>query len=234
MRRCPRCQRANPADASFCHNDGVPLDTLHLARADTFQREWRFPTGLTCRNLDEFVQACMNEWVEARNALVRRDFIKFFNDNNRGDLAQLVPPAEPDAEIALQAFLEKLPSPIKTKPSLDVAPRRLLVPDVGRAEERRVVFTILNRGNGLLVGDIQVADGIRWLRLNTSRVRARTEQPVEVTIDAKGLPTMGSYFARIQVHTNGGTIEVPIRLTSRFAVCRSRVFRWLMRRTSPD
>jgi hypothetical protein len=212
VQRCPRCQRANPPDAAFCHNDGVPLDTLHLPHTGYFPREWRFPSGRTCRTLDELVQGCLNEWTEARNALVRRDFVKFFHDNNRPDLARLVPPAEPDAEAALQSFLERLPSSHKINPSLDVAPRRLLVPDVNRGEDRRVILTILNRGSGMLLGDIAVADGATWLRPSTDRVKARTEQPVELTIDTRELPTMGSYFARLQVRTNGGTIEVPIQI----------------------
>src|SRR4051812_50142774 len=47
VQRCPRCHRANPADASFCHNDGVPLDTVHVPGPDHFRREWRVPSGRT-------------------------------------------------------------------------------------------------------------------------------------------------------------------------------------------
>lgn len=212
MHRCPRCERANPPDAAFCHNDGVPLDTLHLPQGDYFPREWRFPSGRACRTLDELVEGCLNEWVEARNALVRRDFIRFFEQNNRGDLARLVPPAEPDAELALQSFLERLPSHIKAAPSLDVAPRRLHVPDASRKQERRILLTIINRGNGILIGDLVVTDGAQWLRPATNRVRARTEQPIELIINARDLPTTGSYFARLQVRTNGGTVEVPVQI----------------------
>lgn len=212
MQRCPRCQRANPADASFCHNDGVPLDTVHVPGPDHFVHEWRFPSGRACRTLDELARGCVAEWAEARNALVRRDFVKFFQDNNRNDLARLVPPAEPDAEIALQTFLEKLPSKVKATPSLDVAPRRLLVPNVRRGDDRRVVLTVINRGTGLLHGDLVIPDGIRWLRTNTSQIRTRSDQPVEVTIDSRAFPTTGSYFARLQVRTNGGTVEVPLQV----------------------
>lgn len=212
MQRCPRCQRANPADASFCHNDGVPLDTVHVPGPDQFAREWRFPSGRRARNLDEFTQGCLADWTEARNALVRRDFVNFFQDNNRHDLARLVPPAEPDSEIALQTFLEKLPSKVKATPSLDVAPRRLLVPNVRRGDDRRVVLTILNRGMGLLHGEVVVPEGSRWLRASTSKVRTRSEQPVELTIDSRAFPTTGSYFAKIQVRTNGGTVEVPLQV----------------------
>ncbi len=212
VQRCPRCERANPPDASFCHNDGVPLDTLHLPEGEYFPREWKFPSGRVCRTLDELVEGCLVEWTEARNALVRRDFIRFFEDNNRGDLARLVPPAEPDAELALQNFLEKLPSHVKAAPALDVAPRRLHIPDVARKEERRVLLAVVNRGNGILIGDLVVADGSQWLRPATNRVRARAEQAIELIINTKGLPTTGSYFARLQVRTNGGTVEVPIQI----------------------
>jgi hypothetical protein len=212
VQRCPRCLRANPADASFCHNDGVPLDTLHLSGPDRFQREWRFPSGRTCRNLDQLAQGCLAEWMEARNALVRREFAAFFQDNNRPDLARLVPPAEPDAEVALQTLLERLPTTVKARPSLDVAPRRLHLPGVGRGEDRKAILTIVNRGAGLLHGDLAIADGQHWLRTNTTRVKARTEQPIEISIDSRALPAVGSYFARLQVRTNGGTVEVPVQV----------------------
>lgn len=212
MQRCPRCQRANPPEASFCHNDGIPLDTVHIPHADYFPREWRFPSGRTCKTVDELVQGCLVEWTEARNALVRRDFVKFFEQNNRADLARLVPPAEPDPDAALQIMLEKLPTRIKAAPQLDVAPRRLHVPDVGRSDTRKVIVTVINRGTGLLSGELVVAEGAQWLRPSTMRVKAHTEQPVEVAIDPKGLPTTGSYFARLQVRTNGGTVEVPIQV----------------------
>jgi hypothetical protein len=212
VRRCPRCERANPPDASYCHNDGVPLDTLHLPQGDYFPREWRFPSGRKCRTLDELVECCQVEWVEARNALVRRDFIRFFEDNNRGDLARLVPPAEPDAELALQQFLERLPTQVKAAPALDVAPRRLHVPDVNRGDARKVLLTIVNRGNGILIGDLAVTEGAGWLKPKTTRVRARAEQAIELTIDAKSLPATGSYFSRLRVTTNGGTVEVPIQV----------------------
>ena len=210
VQRCPRCHRANPADASFCHFDGIPLDTLHIPGRDHFQHEWRFPSGRTCRTLDQLAQGCLTEWMEARNALVRREFAAFFQDNNRPDLARLVPPAEPDAEIALQTMLERLPTQVKARPALDVVPRRLHLPGVGKGEDRKAILTIVNRGTGLLHGDL-VADAA-WLRTNTTRVKARTEQPVELTIDSRALPSVGSYFARLQVRTNGGTVEVPVQV----------------------
>ena len=212
VQRCPRCQRTNPAEASFCHYDGVPLDTLHFPGPDKFHLDWQFPSGRICHTLDELAQGCLVDWTEARNALVRREFVGFFHDNNRPDLARLVPPAEPDAEIALQTFLEKLPSKVKSTPSLDVAPRRMHLPGVARGEDRKALLTIVNRGAGLLHGDLVVAEGAHWLKTNTTRVKTRTEQPIEVTIDGRGLPALGSYFARLQVRTNGGTVEVPVQI----------------------
>lgn len=212
MQRCPRCHRANPTDASFCHNDGVPLDTVHIPGPDHFRREWRFPSGRTAPTLDQLVQGCLAEWMEARNALIRREFVAFFEENNRPDLVRLVPPAEPDAEIALQALLERLPSTVKAKPSLDVVPRRLHLQNVGRGDDHKAILTVVNRGSGLLHGDVAIADGLNWLRTNTTKVRARTEQPIEITVDGRALPARGSYFARLQVRTNGGSVEVPVQV----------------------
>jgi hypothetical protein len=212
VQRCPRCHRANPTDASYCHNDGYPLDTVRVPGPDHFAREWRFASGRACRTLDELAGGCLSEWGEAKNALVRRDFVRFFQDNHRPDLARLVPPAEPDPEVALQTFLEKLPVSVKPAPSLDVAPRRLLVPNVRRGEDRRVILRVINRGTGLLYGDVIVPEAAKWLRVNTAHVRTRTEQPVEAAIDARAFPTTGSYFAHVQVRTNGGAVEVPIQV----------------------
>jgi hypothetical protein len=212
VRRCPRCQRANPPDAAYCHDDGIPLDTIYLPSMARFARAWRFPNGREARTVDEFAEGCLVQWNEARSALVRRDFNKFFDDIGRADLARLVPPAEPDAELALHTFLEKLPTMVKVAPTLDVAPRRIHVADARRGEERRAFFTIVNRGTGLLTGDLAVADGGNWLRVSTPRVRARTDQPVELVIDTKALPEVGSYFTRVQVRTNGGAVEVPVQV----------------------
>ncbi len=212
MRRCPRCQRANPPDSAYCHNDGVPLDTIHMGGTDQFTREWRFPIGRGCRTVDEFVQGCLNNWGDARNALVRREFGQFFLDNNRPDLARMVPSAEPEPDVALHALLEKLPSRSRPVPRLDVAPRRLLVPDARQGEERRALLQIINRGTGLLHGELAVADGAPWLRPTSPRVRTRTEQAVEIVIDTKALPAMGSYFTKLQIRTNGGAVEVPVQV----------------------
>ena len=214
MQRCPRCQRANPPDAAFCHHDGGPLNTVHMpvGDPDPFLTEWRFPSGRVSRSIDELVQGCLAEWTASKNAFIRHEFQQYFWDNGRNDLAKLIPPVEPDADAAFQTFLERLPTKHKAVPILDVAPRRLHITDVRRGADRTAIFTLLNRGSGLLLGDLTVPDAPPWLKLQTAQVRARTEQPVELTIDSRYLPTVGSYFARLQVRTNGGTVEVPVQV----------------------
>src|SRR5262249_13656261 len=151
-------------------------------------------------------------WRDARNALVRREFAAFFQETHRPDLARLVPPAEPDAEVALQTLLERLPTTVKAKPALDVVPRRLHLQDVGRGEDRRAVLTIVNRGAGLLHGEVAGAGGLSWRRPNALHVNPRAGQPLEITLDCQARPGRGSYFARLQVRTNGGRVEVPVQV----------------------
>ena len=185
---------------------------MSAAAQDPFLTEWRFPSGRTARTVDDLVQGCVAEWSAAKNSLIRHEFQQYFWDNGRNDLAKLIPSVEPDADAALQTFLERLPSRHKLAPALDVAPRRLHVTDVRRGEDRTAIFTLINRGNGLLFGDLAVVDAPPWLKLQTTQIRTRTEQPLEVTIESRALPSVGSYFARLQIRTNGGAIEVPVQV----------------------
>lgn len=213
MLRCPRCQRANPDDAGYCHYDGVGLQFVATVKhPERFFREWRFPTGRTCHTVDELVQGCLEEWPVAVAALGRKEFKPFFWDNGRHDLADLVPSNEADAELALQKLLEKLPTSVNVVPKLDIIPRRLLVSNVKRGEDRIAMLTLVNRGSGLLAGDLHLPDPPPWLHLPETRIRTRHEQLFELQIDSRSLPTTGSYFTKVQIRTNGGMSELPVQV----------------------
>lgn len=199
----------NPRGAAYCYFDGTSLGAA--APSSTFPQEWTFNGKRPCRTIDDLVRGCLAEWAEAKNALVRREFQKFFTQIRRDDLAALVPPAEPDADAALQLFLERLPSQVPVKPAIDVAPRRLHFANLHKGPPRTVVLQVLNRGAGLLAGDLSLMDNVRWLTLGATRLRTRSEQAVEVTIDPKALPGAGSFFAKVKVQSNGGTLEVPVQ-----------------------
>jgi hypothetical protein len=222
MRLCLRCRRANPDEAAFCHHDGIPLTPQH-AGDDSAPRslDWHFPGGKRCTTIDEFARGCLTEWNSARTALRSGQFVNHFTQIARTDLARVASTAldEPDEDVALQKFLEKLPGvTVPIRPLADPVPRRLNVDDVGRDQVRLVPLRLTNRSFGYLHGTITVVEGDHWLWIgegitpaHSSAVGTRTEQEFTIQIDPTMLPAAGSYLGRLRIESNGGNLEVPVQ-----------------------
>src|SRR3954451_25404243 len=108
---CPRCQRGNPAAAAYCYFEGGSLQ----ARQDGAQRlahDFIFPSGRRCRTMEEFADACQEEWSTARDFVQKDAFRQYFVSLGRHDLVRLVLEAMQQAEshdLALKRFLDGLP-----------------------------------------------------------------------------------------------------------------------------
>ena len=86
---CPRCQRANPAEAVYCHFDGMALRTGGPRTGHgTLTNEFVFSSGRKCRTYDELVQGCQYEWEEARSMLRAGVFSQYLASIGRMDLVQ--------------------------------------------------------------------------------------------------------------------------------------------------
>jgi len=222
MRLCLRCRRANPDEAAFCHHDGIPL-APQQAGDDSAPRslEWQFPGGRRCTTIDEFARGCLTEWSSARIALRSGRLGNHFTQIARTDLARVASTVldEPDDDVALQKFLEKLPGlTVPIRPLADPVPRRLSVEDVGRDQVRLVPLRLTNRSFGYLHGMLTVVEGERWLWIgegvapaHSSAIGTRTEQEFTIQIDPTMLPAAGSYLGRLRIESNGGNLEVPVQ-----------------------
>src|SRR5262249_35940553 len=132
MLRCPRCQRANPDEAVFCHFDGAELRPAHgdgnAARTSRLPHEFVFPSGRRCATYDELAQGCQEEWEVARGLLQQGAFRHFLTTVGRMDLAHSAQKAlsQPDADSALDSFVGALPVTAHSGPKLDLSPRRLM------------------------------------------------------------------------------------------------------------
>src|SRR5215207_5722805 len=127
---CPRCQRANPPDAQYCHFDGLGLRTGADGKAPTntaLGREFVFPSGRRCRTFDELVQACSLEWASARSMLQKGSMRQYLASIGRMDLAHQADKAAAhvDPDLGLDLLLATFPVKEGTGPRLDLAPRRL-------------------------------------------------------------------------------------------------------------
>ncbi|HEV3446317.1 MAG TPA: hypothetical protein VG099_16860, partial [Gemmataceae bacterium] len=224
MLSCPRCQRTNPKEAVFCHFDGAelrPVQGREETQSPRLPHDFVFPSGKHCRSFDELARACQEEWNAARDLLKQGAFRQFLASVGRLDLAQAAQEAksQADPDIALDTFIGALPAKIEARPRLDLNPRRLNLGTLHVGEARQVRLTVINQGKGLLHGTLSVAEGHSWLRLNHDGkangqclIKTASEQGIVLRIDTKGLVAPHKYSAKLTVITNGGIVEVPVRL----------------------
>jgi hypothetical protein len=229
MHVCPRCRRANPEVAVFCHFDGAELRPAHGGAAPALPpgqlpHPFVFPTGRSCASIDDLIEACQEEWALARDLLRQGAFRQFLSSVGRTDLALLAREAlaQPDLDLALTAFIGGLPGTRPSAPRLELTPRRLLVGTLHPGETRQVRLTIGNQGQGLLHGTVTLVggteDGKEWLRLldgttnNQCAIKTSKEQQVLLQVDTASLPAGLTCAAKLTVITNGGVVEVPVRV----------------------
>jgi hypothetical protein len=215
---CPRCQRANPSDAVYCHHDGMALLVPDGGKAvGALPHEFVFTSGRRCRTYDDLVQGCHYEWEDARVMLQKGVFSKYLASIGRMDLVRSAKEAQAnsDPDIALHAFVSALPVAQVQGPRLELSPRRLVIGTLLAGENRNVTLTVSNGGKGLLQGKLTLTGG-DWLRLadgsdGECALKTAREQQVKLRVETRGLAPK-AYGGKLTVITNGGIAEVPVRL----------------------
>src|SRR5262245_55515503 len=90
---CRTCSRLNPGDALYCYHDGTALDGHGRhdgpmqAGALPFRSPFVFPSGTSCRNFDDLVLACQQNWSSACEMLEQGYLERFLGGMGRADLA---------------------------------------------------------------------------------------------------------------------------------------------------
>lgn len=217
---CPRCKHINPEYATYCHFDGVVLQAQQSVVAHRLPSDFVFPSGRRCGTFDELAQGCQEEWAPARDLLHRGVFAQFFRSCKRDDLVRAANDARanPNPDIALTTFLSSLPGTRTQTPKLDLSPRRILLGAILMSETKTIPLTITNQGQSMLQGTVTVTEGQDWLSLSETasvhevEVAAVREQIVKLTIRPRGLAAGQTYGAKLTVVTNGGVVEVPLRM----------------------
>ncbi len=222
---CRTCRRANPAEAVYCHFDGVPLEG-HPRPADAgppgsrpFPMPFIMPSGRRCSNFNELALAWHDDWSAALDMLRGGLLENFLSGLGRLDLVGAAREAArfPDPDRGLDQFLGRLPGDSLTsaKLLLDVAEIDLGTLAVGC--ERRFTLTLRNGGQRLLSGSVAVED-TPWLAVGEAphslekgvQVRDRCTVPVHVLgqrLRAGAKPLEG----RLVIDTNGGKVTLPVR-----------------------
>lgn len=220
---CPRCQRANPDVAVFCYFDGAELrphvDGTGRPVHGRLAREFVFPSGRRCVTVDDLAQGCQDEWNTARDLLRQGTFAQFFMQNGRADIVKAVQDAQaqPDPDIALIRFVNALPVSRPQAPRLDLNPRRFLLGNLLAGEARQLQILLSNQGQGMLQGTLKVTEGGQWLKIDGAQneqlpLRITRDQKITLQIDTRGMEAAQTYGGKLTVITNGGVVEVPVRM----------------------
>src|SRR5437868_6171877 len=220
IQTCPRCRRVNPELAIYCYFDGFELRVPSDGTSFRMPSEFVFPSGRRCATYDQFAQGCQEEWSAARDLLHQGAFGRFFAGCGRADLVRAAQDAnaQTSGDAALATFLAALPGVRTQTPKLDVNPRRVFLDKVLAGETRKLPITISNTAQGCLQGTASITEGQDMVSLADGRpvheieVNAPRQQPLTLYLNTRGLPANQGHGAKMTVVTNGGVVEVPLRL----------------------
>lgn len=220
---CPRCSRINPTDALYCYHDGGVLGNGARGPLRTgtqpFVHDFVFPSGRACRNFDELVLACHEEWPQALSLLEKGYLEQFLGGLGRVDLAQAAKEAAgfPDRDRGLDQFLGKLPTDVVERAKLQVEPRQVNLGLIQVGEDRAFDLSLSNQGMRLLYGSVTCADCV-WLALGegqgASEKLFQTTSEVTLRVHVRGQHLRAGsqpLEGRLLVESNGGTVEVAVR-----------------------
>jgi hypothetical protein len=221
MRICSRCHSTNPDEAAYCYFDGLSLLEPGAAAAlSRLPHAFVFASGRQCRTYEELALACHEEWDTARGLLKDGSFRQFLTAAGRLDLARAADEAtaNADADVALDTFLVKLPVTGLPAPRLELEPRRLILGTMHTGETLDAELRVVNLGKGLLLGTLAVSGGDDWLHLEGAlggivTIKAVRDQKVTLRVNTAKLSAPRDYGAHLTVISNGGIVEVPVRLS---------------------
>ena len=219
---CAQCSRVNPAEAAYCYFDGAALagragGPINAGSAP-FPNQFVFPSGLACRNFDQFAMACQQHWSAAIDLLKQGFLGSFFGGMGRVDLAMAAQEAAkfPDIDRGLDQLLAKLPTQSLQNPKLQAEPSDVNLGLMKIGENRSTELHLTNLGMRLLYGT--VTTDCKWLTLGDGaghpeklfQFGSEAIIPVQVRgqhLRAGSKPLEG----HLVIDSNGGTTTVTFR-----------------------
>ncbi len=224
--RCRVCSRANPEGAHYCYHDGSPLPGHAVNGSPVaigtqlFVSPFVFPSGRACRNFDELVLACEEDWEAAREIFRRGYLESFLGATGRTDLAATARQAATggDADRALDELLGKLPGDARQPPQLRVQPLEVNLGLMRRSDDRQFLLVLENQGMGLLWGSVAAEDA-PWLVLGDAPgsprkiFQCRSEFRLPIHVHGRALRAgLHPLEGRLVISSSGGNAIVNVRV----------------------
>lgn len=190
---CPRCRHANPAEARYCHHDGVLLEGMTQGQkaSSRFANPFIFQSGRSCEDFKSLGQGMLAEWDSAREMLAFAEWEAFFTAMGRLDLAQAAAQARlfPDPDRGLDQLVCALPG-FEANPGLLKVGS--LTADFGTLDpciSDKVTISLENDGDRLVWGEAFLRD-TPWCSLSAEGPLAdRSFQFIKAfNLDLHGVP----------------------------------------------
>ncbi len=220
---CPRCSSSNPAEARFCHHDGVLLEGVRPrvnARAG-FPTPFVFGSGLSCDDFPALAKGILAEWNASRDMLAFAEWEGFFSGLGRLDLVQAAAQARlfPDPDRGLDQLLAALPGQDLKPGALEVISRDIDFGNLQPGLPARVTVSLINAGQRLVWGEASLRDAA-WCSLSAETPLSHRsfqfigEASLELFIPEGLIRRSGRILTgTLVLSTETGTIEV--RLSAR-------------------
>jgi hypothetical protein len=178
-----------------------------------------FRSGRACRNFDELLLACQENWAAGVEALRSGLFATFFEHIGRRDLALLARSAASSLDVSrgLHDLLGSLPSQALPPPRLLVPVGEIVLPDLQVGQDHSFNLSLVNAGGRLLYGSVQT--DCPWLSLGSPGVVAskafefQSEMTLPVRVCGNLLRACPRPLeGRLDASSNGGEGAVEVRV----------------------
>jgi hypothetical protein len=226
VQTCAHCGRANPEEAIYCYHDGA---VLVVGRPDEqphpalwpFARPLDFPSGQSCRNFEQLLSRCQDEWSDATQMLRAGELERFFVSLGRIDLAVIArgAAAAQDLDRGLDELLGRLPCRKPRIPRLRVMTPTLDLGALRVGEDRRVEIALSNEGSRLIYGSL--SSDCAWITPGDSPGSSQKvfqfsrEQTLAVWVRGQQLrASRRTLEAQLSIESNAGSATVAIRATA--------------------
>ncbi|MCZ6678630.1 MAG: serine/threonine protein kinase [Candidatus Poribacteria bacterium] len=202
MEKCKRQEK----DPNFALELFLQKAKLVKARHKPF----KLSNGAVVRRLADLADVCDQHWDVLRKHFHSRDMERWLLTWARQDLIELqteIKQQVKDQDIALEMFLEK--AGVVKRPRLNATLEEDwgAIP-LGTVEAKTI--TLENRSRGRLYGELRLLTDLPGLTLEREGFQGNRNQ-IQIRLDTSQCKAKKTYRAIVQIQSNGGTVELPIR-----------------------
>ena len=150
-------------------------------------------------------------WEQARDLLYSGFMAFWFEYTQQPELASIAKTItsrySDEADIGLEMLVQEL-DPQIGQPEVEMSHTDIDFGKVDTETQKTIQIEIKNAGRGFLYGDVQLADEMQGFHLSAPPIRG--EAVVVVELDASHLTAKQLHEPELVIHTNSGTLKVPI------------------------